>query len=173
MMGLTRVLGGILFFALLQNPVQAVQSVSLAWDRSSDSSVIGYRIYYGMATQTYTNMVDVGNATNVTISGLADGTTNYFAATAYDILGLESDYSSELSYSVPTAFASLRIRTAPAGQFVLTVTGPIGHTYDILATQDFKTWVVIGTVTVGASGSLDFTDTNAASFPKRFYRTRG
>ena len=53
------------------------------------------------------------------------------------------------------------------------MTGPIGHTYDILATQDFVTWTVIGTVTVGASGSLDFTDTNAASFSKRFYRTRG
>jgi hypothetical protein len=27
-------------------------------------------------------------------------------------------------------------------------------------------------VTVGAGGSLDFTDTNAASFSKRFYRTQ-
>ena len=53
------------------------------------------------------------------------------------------------------------------------MTGPIGHTYDILATQDFITWTVIGTVTMGASGSLDFTVTNAASFSKRFYRTRG
>jgi len=35
------------------------------------------------------------------------------------------------------------------------------------------TWTVIGTATVGATGSLDFTDTNAASFSKRFYRTRG
>jgi hypothetical protein len=52
------------------------------------------------------------------------------------------------------------------------VTGPINHTYDIQATQDFKTWKVIGTVMVGASGSLDFTDTNAASFSRRFYRTR-
>jgi hypothetical protein len=58
-------------------------------------------------------------------------------------------------------------------QFVLSVTGTIGHTYDIQATQDFKTWTVIGTVTVGTNGLSVFTDTNAASFSKRFYRTRG
>jgi hypothetical protein len=33
-------------------------------------------------------------------------------------------------------------------------------------------WTVIGTATMGASGSLDFTDTNAASFSTRFYRTQ-
>ena len=65
----------------------------------------------------------------------------------------------------------MQIRVTPTRQVVLTVTGQIGHTYDIQATQDFTTWTVIGTVTVGAGGSLDFTDTNAASFPKRFYRT--
>jgi len=69
--------------------------------------------------------------------------------------------------------SGLKLRVTPAKQFVLTVSGPTGHTYDIQATQDFITWTVIGTVTVGASGSLDFTDTNAAAFSKRFYRTRG
>jgi len=33
-------------------------------------------------------------------------------------------------------------------------------------------WTVIGTVTVGAGGSLNFADTNAANFPQRFYRTQ-
>ena len=53
------------------------------------------------------------------------------------------------------------------------MTGPVGHTYEIQATQDFKTWTVIGTVTVGTNGSFIFTDTNAASFSRRFYRTHG
>jgi hypothetical protein len=53
------------------------------------------------------------------------------------------------------------------------VTGQSDHTYGIEATQDFKTWIVIGTVTVGASGSVLFTDLNTANSPKRFYRTRG
>jgi hypothetical protein len=171
--GLTRVLGAGLFFALIPNPVLALQSVTLAWTPSPDTNVLGYRIYYGVASRTYTNVVDVNKATNATISGLVEARKYYFAATAYNLLGLESDYSSEASYTVPTnAPVRLQIRTAPARQFVLTLTGPIGHTYEILATQTLTTWTVIGTVTVGAGGSMDLTDTNAASFAKRFYRAR-
>jgi hypothetical protein len=177
--GLTRFLGGILFFALLHNPVQALsatvppgQSVTLAWNPSPDTNVAGYNVYYGVASRTYTNVINAGNATNATVSGLVEGATYYFTAAAYNTLGLESDYSNETSYTASTAFARLQIRAAPARQVVLTVTGQIGHTYDIQATQNFTTWTVIGTVTVPAGGSLDFADTNAASFPKRFYRTR-
>ena len=71
------------------------------------------------------------------------------------------------------AVPGVQLRVTPARQFVLTVNGPIGHTYDIQATQDLKTWTVIGTVTMGTNGLSVFTDTNAASFSRRFYRTRG
>lgn len=169
-MGLTRVLGGIVFFALLHNPVQAVRSVTFAWDRNSETNIVDYRIYYGGASRTYTNTVDTGNATSVTISNLAEGVTYYFAATAFDTLGLESDFSDEITYLVPMA-AGVQMRVAPAGQTILTVTGPIGRTYEIQATQDLKTWTNIGTVTLGAGGVLNFTDTNAPAFSKRFYRT--
>jgi len=67
---------------------------------------------------------------------------------------------------------TLQISNAPAGQFMLTVAGPAGSTVDLLATQDFQDWTVIGTVTVSDDGSLNFTDTNAPDFPQRFYRTR-
>jgi hypothetical protein len=66
----------------------------------------------------------------------------------------------------------VQLNITPTRQFILTVNGPVGQTYNVQATQDFKTWTTIGTVTVGASGSLNFTDTNAASFSRRFYRTR-
>ena len=36
---------------------------------------------------------------------------------------------------------------------------------------DLSTWTTIGTVTVGASGVLNFEDTNSGSFSRRFYRT--
>jgi hypothetical protein len=85
----------------LQYSTLALQSVSLAWSPSPDTNVVGYRVYYGVASRTYTNMVDVGAATNATISGLVEGSTYYFAATAYNILGLESDYSAEVFYTVP------------------------------------------------------------------------
>ena len=80
--GLKPVLGGILFFVLLHTPVQAAQSVEMAWNPSSGTNVMGYKVYYGVASRTYTSIMDVGNATNATLSGLIAGMTYYFAATA-------------------------------------------------------------------------------------------
>ncbi len=160
-----------MILAALSQTVQAGQSVTLAWNRSTNPIVAGYNVYYGGASGTCTNEISAGNATNATISGLIPGTTYYFAATACAASGLESTFSSEVSYTVPI-LPGVQLRITPTWQFILTVNGPVGHTYDIQATQDFKIWTVIGTVTVGATGSLNFTDTNAASFSKRFYRTR-
>ncbi len=177
--GLMGDLKGILFLALLLNSVQAfsttvpaAQSITLAWIPSPDTNVMGYNIYYGVASRTYSNEINVGNVTSATISNLVAGVTYYFAATEYDNLGQESDFSDEVSYLVPDGLPTMQIHGMVAGQFILTMTGQTNHTYEIQATQDFKTWTTIGSATIGASGSLDFTDTNAQSFPERFYRTR-
>jgi hypothetical protein len=66
----------------------------------------------------------------------------------------------------------VRVRVTPSRQVVLTVTGQPGHTYEVQATQNFTTWAAINTVTLGASGSMDVMDANAASLPRRFYRVR-
>ena len=169
---------GILSFVLLFSSLQAFcetvsagQSVTLSWIPSVDPNVVGYNIYYGGDSGDYTDMLNVGNATSVTIDGLAAGTTYYFAATAYDALGNESAYSSEISYLVPDELPAVQIRAAPDGPVVLTVSGQAGHTYEVQATQDFMAWTVIGTMSLEADGALDFTDTDAANFPQRFYRT--
>jgi hypothetical protein len=80
----------------------ATGSVTLAWNASTDPIVAGYNVYYGGASGAYTNEISVGNATNATISGLVQGTTYYFAATTYAASGMESPFSSEVSYWVPT-----------------------------------------------------------------------
>ena len=74
-------------------------SVTLAWNKSSGSGVAGYRVYYGIASTTYTNKVETGSATNATISGLKNGTKYYFAAVSYGSTGLQSAYSTEISYT--------------------------------------------------------------------------
>jgi hypothetical protein len=168
--GLMRFLGVLSILAALSTTVQAGQSVTLAWNPSTDPTVVGYNVHYGGASGNYTNTLSASNTTNITVSGLVEGATYYFAATMYNNSGIQSPFSSQVSYTVSTASPEVQFSITPARQFILTVTGPIGHTYDIRATQDFKTWTVIGTVTVGTSGSLNFTDTNAASFSSRFYR---
>ena len=79
----------------------ATGSVTLAWNASTNPIVAGYNVYYGGASGTYTNEISAGNATNATISGLVEGTTYYFAATTYTSSGVESPFSSEVSYQVP------------------------------------------------------------------------
>jgi hypothetical protein len=169
MRGLTRVLGGILFFALLQNAVQAVQ---LAWDPSPEANVVGYALYYGTNSGGYQTRIDTGSQTNATIQIPINGTTYFLMVTAYTIDGVESLPSNEVSYQAPAATSAVQLRVTPARQVILTVTGQVGRTYNIQASPDLTTWTVIGTALVPAGGSLDFTDTNAASFPERFYRTQ-
>ncbi len=76
-------------------------NVTLGWDPSTDPMVAGYNIYSGTASRNYTNLVNVGTTTSVTVSNLVPGTTYYFAATTYTQAGLESAYSAETAYTVP------------------------------------------------------------------------
>ena len=98
------ILGSFLFsvlFAIMPLSAFATGSVTLAWNASTDPIVAGYNVYYGGASGAYTNEICAGNATNATISGLVQGTTCYFAATTYAASGMESPFSSEVSYLVP------------------------------------------------------------------------
>src|SRR5438309_32207 len=84
-------------FAVASGTVaNATQSVSLAWEPSAGSDVIGYRLEVGTASGTYTESVDVQNVTAATVSSLADGTTYYFAVTAYNNTNSESIPSNEV-----------------------------------------------------------------------------
>jgi hypothetical protein len=169
--GLTRVLGGILLFALLHNPLQAVQSVTLAWDPSPDLSVVGYNMYYGVASRNYTNVVVVGNATNVTLSGFIEGTTYYFAATAYNAFGLESDVSNEAGYTIPLSNNAPTITltspsngsgyTAPATINLAASVAANGHT--ITKAQFYNRATLLGEDT-SAPYSLMWSNVSAGSY---------
>jgi hypothetical protein len=95
-----RVLGGLLRGSLLMLfswTSLGASSVGLAWNPSSDSSVAGYNVYYGTASHSYQALVPVGTNVATTVGGLAEGTTYYFAVTAVDAFGVESDFSTELA----------------------------------------------------------------------------
>ena len=84
-------------FILIPSSAGAVQ-VNLAWARSTGPNVAGYIMHYGNYSRNYQYSVNVGNSTSCTISGLNEGTTYYFAATAYDTQQNESGYSNEVKY---------------------------------------------------------------------------
>lgn len=77
-------------------------SVKLAWNAVSSSKVIGYKIYAGTSTRSYTKSVTLGKVTSGTVTGLTAGRKYYFAVTSYGANNLQSAYSAEISYTVPS-----------------------------------------------------------------------
>lgn len=84
--------------------------VNLAWDPSTDPEVTGAIVYYGNASRNYPWHTNVGNVTRATVQGLTNGLTYFFAVTATNSAGLESDYSNEVSTNLqvkPMPFTNL------------------------------------------------------------------
>lgn len=142
-------------------------SLSLAWDRSPDVSVVGYRIYWGAASRTYTNSATVGNVTNCTITGLDVGVNYYFAATAYNSSGGESQHSNEATGIVPWAAPVLSIR--PYIYIVEGTTVP-NRTNRVQQSNNLTNWQTVMLFVGGSGGVWSMLATNNA--PQRFYRVK-
>jgi hypothetical protein len=87
--------------AIAATAVATTQSVTVSWDASSEPDVVGYRLFYGIESRVYTNQIDVPGPMAIA-SGLSEGQTYYFAAVAYNIYGLESELSNEISFRPAT-----------------------------------------------------------------------
>lgn len=75
----------------------SLESVLVLWQPNSEPDLAGYRIYYGLRSGDYLHVIDVGNNTSWLINDLTSGNTYFFAVTAYDKSGNESDFSEEVS----------------------------------------------------------------------------
>ena len=85
-------------------PSNSPPVVTLEWDASpGTNNIAGYNIYYGTASRAYTSVLSAGTNLTLTVAGLLRDYTYYFAATAVDDYGLESDFSDEVSWAVPRA----------------------------------------------------------------------
>jgi hypothetical protein len=146
---------------------------------------MGYNVYYGGDCGVYTNIIQAGNATNATISGLTVGTTYYFAATSYTASGMESPFSSEASclvlthapvlncsntYTavVSTNLFQFKTNTLPSGQIIVRSLPPVCTNYVFTG---FWIYAPAGVWTLQSSSNLltwsDYvTGTNAVFIPK-------
>src|ERR1044071_3074726 len=91
-----RVVSRLLVGGFLASP--NIHAVTLAWDPSASAGVNGYRLYWGAASRSYTNFVDVGNVTSGSVSNLSTGGPYFFSITAYNTLNVESDFGDEITY---------------------------------------------------------------------------
>ena len=80
--------------------------ITLQWDANSEADLAGYKIYYKTETSgpSYdgtgafegNSPIDVGNTTEITLHGLDEDVTYFFAVTAYNTDLLESGFSNEV-----------------------------------------------------------------------------
>lgn len=90
-LGRSTIVLGLSFIAIALSVVHAeAYSARLRWLPSTDSSVVGYRVWVRQAFRSYTGSIDVGRpplagdrTMSWVVSGLASGRTYYFGVSAY------------------------------------------------------------------------------------------
>jgi hypothetical protein len=80
----------------------SIKYVKLIWDRNPEPDIAGYKVYYGLVSGDYTQVVTVTNPEpgfrpRATI-GVTSSKTSYFAVTAYNTAGVESELSDEVHW---------------------------------------------------------------------------
>jgi hypothetical protein len=76
-------------------------TVQLTWEPNSEPDVAGYIVFYGTSSRQYIASIDVGNQTSLQFVE-PDPTMRYFLAVrAYNMSGLQSDFSDEVSTQEP------------------------------------------------------------------------
>jgi len=88
-------------------------SVTLQWDASPDTNVVGYAVYNGVIDTSYLIRTDAGRETSATVTNLPVGVTNYFFVTAYDENGVESDPSNLIDANFPGIFPPPTLSAVP------------------------------------------------------------
>ena len=81
-------------------------SLTLAWDASTDQNLAGYIVGYGTAPGRDDALVDVGRVTSWTLSSAVTGSRYYFRVYAYNVQGIRSTPSTEVSATASNVTSS-------------------------------------------------------------------
>lgn len=159
----------LLVFVLLLLFPAALSAVTLAWDPSTSPDIGGYRLYYGTNSRTYNVAIDVGNVTTNTVTTLATNVLYFFSVTAYNTVGLESDFSNEISYMIDTVPPTVAVTLFPTNTFagIVPIQGTASddnYVVQVLYRVSTNTFqIATGTSNWSANVSLDL-GTNIVTF---------
>ena len=146
------------------------QSVNLAWDRSSDSTLAGYRVYRSEQSGSYTSPISGTSAVTTpafTDSTVQSGHTYYYVVAAVNTSGVQSSYSNEVQAAIASP-ASPTANTAPtvtAGPDQ-TITLPATATLTAIATDDGlpnATLTYAWTVVIGSGVTISSPNSSTTS----------
>lgn len=115
-------------------------SITLKWNPGPIGTPSGFKVLHG-AGGSYTNSINVGNTLAATITGLKPATLYYFAVSAYNEDGLESEPSEEIAEMTPGIVLQPLLNLTP---YILRLT--------------------ISSLTPGKTNFLQFTTTPTAPF---------
>jgi chitinase len=111
-------------------------TVVLQWDPNTDADLAGYKVYYqadsstqpfqGTGASEGDSPINVGNNPTATLSGLDPAHPYFFAVTAYNTSGVESDYSNIVS--IPVLLSPTFSITSPADKAIVSGTPVIVST---------------------------------------------
>lgn len=122
--------------------VCSAAEVMLAWDSNLEPEVVGYRVYYDTSSYSYSFyypvIIDAGNQTSVTITGLSPSITYYFTVTAYTAGGDESWYSDEILYTTPGSSASPSSTSGGGGCFIATAAYGSYLAPEVMTLREFR-----------------------------------
>jgi hypothetical protein len=145
--------------------------ITFGWKPSPNTNVVGYDVYYGVVSRTYTNVITAGATNSVTIPNLVPGTTYFFAVTIYNTAGLEAPFSPETSYTVPIPNLPPRIlqinRSNPGN---ITVSGEIGVSYQLQYATNLAPSLIWYSLTSFTQTNSEQTLTTDVRGPCAFFR---
>lgn len=157
--------------------VEAVQSITLAWDRSADTSAVGYRVYAFEENSTSATSFNVFGLTQVTLPGLKEGLRYTFKVTSYNADGVESAPSNEAQITVPVPLLMFPGATpTDLRRFQFPVVP--GRWYELQASTNMQTWTTV--TSTGDPKAYTWTELRepdpgikkGTQLPCRFFRLR-
>ncbi|MDR3609875.1 MAG: hypothetical protein P4L27_04895 [Ignavibacteriaceae bacterium] len=75
--------------------------VDLSWTRNRENDLAGYNIYYSASYDGKYYLLGSSSSNSYIDNGATNGVLNYYAVTAYDQSGNESDLSKDVVYATP------------------------------------------------------------------------
>ena len=148
-------LTSVFFYSATAYPAQLM----IAWNQSTDSSVKGYKVYYGTRSRDYPWVIDTGANLSCTVTGLSASKAYYFTVTAYTKTA-ESGFSQELICYFLKAATPTNGQITPVGA----TASPSGgsQTFSIVPNAGYQiSGVLIDGVSVGAVSQYTFSNLNA------------
>lgn len=146
----------------------------LEWDANTEPDLSGYKVYVGTRPQAYTSVYDTGAETSFSLTNLPAGVTHYFAVTAYNGDGVESDFSEEIIYTPPVDGVSAAQLPAyydfTSGEVKLRFQGRAGQECRVLASSDLVVWEEVWLSAVAGTDRVEVQAGPTAQHPVRFYR---